>query len=259
MRRLLTLLLLCSALGSTSARADAGGSANVNYLGATVVDLNLFDGQAASYVLSPGADLSSFFNGISENGHGELTGTLNPFSELDITFDYAYKLWYTDVAGALSWLQLEAGGFTDPFVGGGIGIGVYDAIGAGWDYRHYDGSYHEKTFSSGSNLKVANPYDMPIAFTLYWGGTLTTYGGDPTQPEPPSIPEPQTYALLLAGLLLVALLSFNRNNRLLQRMNWLVVRRLKGPIDQGHAAVIGFDLHEVIAGRSHGHREDDRS
>lgn len=214
MRAFLALIAFSLALVSTSVRADAGGSVFVTYKGETAVDLDLADGHEAAYSMAPDVDIASFINEISEFGHRTVMGRLDPYSAIDITFDLSMKLWYTDVAGAFSWLRLEAGGFTR---GGttSIGIGIDHAIGAGWDYRHYDGSYHETTsFTKDGHLVVSNYSEAPVDFWLYWGGTLVGFPGDPTQPEPPSpIPEPETYALLLAGLFVLVFRASVAKNR----------------------------------------------
>jgi len=198
MRALIAALSLCTPLCTLAAAGYDMALTNVHV---SVTDLNPDDGIAPVISASP-SEIESFVTGMGVPGGGSLDGTITPYTRVTITFDLAVLLWYTDVAGASVWLQSSAEDWV-PDVGPGAGFGIDTLYGAGWDYRHYDGSYHSVSSGWSPSFDFENPFDRPNTFSISYGTVATIFDGDPTQPEP--IPEPSTYLLMLAGLAFIGL------------------------------------------------------
>jgi hypothetical protein len=128
-----------------------------------------------------------------------LTLTLSPFN---VTTAGTFKLW--DYLGDIDVLPLD----TPP---GAAGIAIYDDLGSGKLYGSFaylgtesPGSYQTITLSSDAILDL----NVAISNARNGGETRWAIGGSfaPTAP----IPEPETYALMLAGLGLVGWMAKRR-------------------------------------------------
>lgn len=198
MRSLFAAFILFAA---TSAHAAAGGSLTFSNFSMQSVDLNADDGIAPAIPFAA-ADVESWLDSLMGNA-SQLTGVVTAQSEVVISFDFSYTLWYHDKAGASAAIDFEAGAWVDgdPYQ---LAAGAMEGIYAGWDFRHYDGSLHSLTRSYSGAFRILNEEARERTFTLYGGAAILTEEGE-WQEEPPvtPVPEPATYAMLLAGLALV--------------------------------------------------------
>lgn len=139
----------------------------------------------------------------------DLPPVSGPVSSLSVTLD-SYNVTFT----AGNYYLYDYGGSIDALKAGGTGlVGIYNDLGSG----AFFGSHFYQTSESDNfvtiNLNSAAVADFNNAVSsgaTQWAFGGTFQPGDAPRPDPNGVPEPETFALLLAGLGVMAALKRRR-------------------------------------------------